>query len=289
MSEGTILSVKGLHKGFGSRKVLDGLDLKAGPGEVVGILGRNGSGKTTLFKVLLDLIAADAGEVSALGLSPDGSGRLRGLIGYVPEKPAFHSFMTVAEVLAFRARFFPTWDAAKAQELLRRLELDPAAKAGALSKGSAAKLAWVCAAAHNPRIFLLDEPTSGLDYLVRDHILNGLVHELAEGGRTILVSDHRMGELGGLLDRVCVLKGGRIAEEHSADFIKAETFRVSARAGSVKTSPRVRELGRAGAVAEFAVFGRQALDELQGAGLGDGAEVKPLEMDDAFRAMLGDI
>ena len=167
--------------------------------------------------------------------------------------------------------------------------MDQAAKACSLSKASSSKLAWVCAAAHNPRLFLLDEPTSGLDYLVRDHILNGLVHELAEGGRTILVSDHRMGELGGLLDRVCVLKGGRIAEEHSADFIKAETFRVSARAGSVKTSPRVRELARAGAVAEFAVFGRQALDELRGAGLGDGAEVKPLEMDDAFRAMLGEI
>ncbi len=151
------------------------------------------------------------------------------------------------------------------------------------------KLAWVCAAAHNPRLLLLDEPTSGLDYLVRDHILNGLVHELAEGGRTILVSDHRMGELGGLLDRVCVLKGGRIAEEHSAEFIKGEAFRVSARAGAVKTSPRVRELGRAGAVAEFAVFGRQALEELRGAGLGEGAEVKPLEMDDAFKAMLGDI
>ncbi len=283
-----ILSAAGLCKSFGSRKVLEALDLEAAEGEVIGILGRNGSGKTTLFKILLDLTAADAGSVTALGLSPDGSGRLRGLIGYVPEKPAFHGFLTVEETLAFRAGFFPAWDAAKAAELCRKLELDPKAKAGSLSKGNTAKLAWICAAAHNPRLLLLDEPTSGLDYLVRDHILNGLVHELAEGGRTIIISNHRMGEMGGLLDRVCVLGDGRIAADHSADYIKTETFRVCARAGTVPPGPGVKEISRAGSVAELAVFGRDRLEALKAGGLPDGTEITPLELDAAFKALLGD-
>lgn len=285
---GALLSVKGLRKSFCGKQVLAGLDLEAQAGEVIGILGRNGSGKTTLFRILLDLIEADAGKVSALGLSPDGGGRLRGLIGYVPEKPAFHAFMTVAQVLKFRSGFFPSWDASKAAELCKRLELDTKARAGSLSKGNTAKLAWICAAAHNPVLFLLDEPTSGLDYLVRDHILNGLIGELADGGKTIIISNHRMGEMGGLLDRVCVLKEGRITADHAADFIKTEAFRVSARRPEEPLPAGVREISRAGVISELAVFGRGNLENLKSGGRLDGAQVTPLGMDDAFKALLGE-
>ena len=283
-----ILSARGLGKSFGGRKVLASLDLEAAEWEVVGILGRNGSGKTTLFKILLDLIAADSGSVTALGLSPDGSGKLRGLIGYVPEKPSFHGFMTVEDALAFRAGFFPGWDADKAAELCKRLELDPKAKAGDLSKGNTAKLAWICAAAHNPRLLLLDEPTSGLDYLVRDHILNGLISDLADGGRTIIISNHRMGEMGGLLDRVCVLKDGGISADHSADFLKTETFRVISRESAPLAGDGVREISRTGSLTELAVFGREKLEALKAGGLPAGAEIAPLELETAFKALLGE-
>lgn len=284
-----VLTCKGLVKNFGSKPVLAGLDLEAAGGQVIGILGRNGSGKSTLFKLILDLIAPDSGSISALGLTPDGSGKLRGLIGYVPEKPAFHGFMTVADTLAFRAAFFPGWDRAKAAQLCRTLELDPKAKAGDLSKGNTAKLAWICAAAFNPQLLLLDEPTSGLDYLVRDHILNGLVSELADGGRTILISNHRMGEMGGLLDRVCVLKDGRISADHRADFIKTETFKVSLREDARPAEAEgVRLIGRAGAVSELAVFGKEKLEQLKNSGKLGGAEIEPLELDAAFKALLGE-
>lgn len=284
-----ILTCKGLTKSFGPKTVLTGLDLEAAEGEVIGILGRNGSGKSTLFKLVLDLIAPDAGDISALGLSPDGSGKLRGLIGYVPEKPAFHGFMTVADTLAFRASFFPGWDKAKAAQLCKTLELDTKAKAGDLSKGNTAKLAWICAAAFNPRLLLLDEPTSGLDYLVRDHILNGLVGELADGGRTIIISDHRMGEMGGLLDRVCVLKDGAISADHKADFLKTETFKVSVREDvRPAETEAIRLIGRAGAVSELAVFGKEHLEQLKNSGKLDGAEIAPLELDAAFKALLGE-
>ncbi|OGS47670.1 MAG: hypothetical protein A3J79_07975 [Elusimicrobia bacterium RIFOXYB2_FULL_62_6] len=285
-NEPAVLSVKGLSKSFGGKKVLDSLDLEAAKGEVIGVLGRNGTGKTTLFKILLDLVAADSGSVSALDLSPDGGGRLRGLIGYVPEKPAFHSFMTVGETLAFRAGFYPGWDKDKAAGLCKKLELDTGLKAGDLSKGTAAKLAWVCAAAHNPALLLLDEPTSGLDYLVRDHILNGLVSELAEGGRTIMISNHRMGEMGGLLDRVCVLKGGKIAAEHSAAFIKTEAFKATVRGGNIPVSDGVRVISRAGSLAEIAVFGRKKLDALKAEGRINGADISPLDLDAAFKLLL---
>jgi len=280
-----ILTVKGLSKTFGARSVINDLDLDVSRGEVVGILGRNGSGKSTLFKILLDLIAADRGGVRVLGRSPDGSGKLRGLIGYVPEKPAFHTFMRVEEVLELRSRLFPRWDMAKALALCKRLELDINAKAGSLSKGNTAKLAWVAAVAHNPELLLLDEPTSGLDYLVRDHILTGLVSELAEGGKTILISNHRMGEMGGLLDRVCLLKEGRIDAGYSADFLKTEVFRISVRLEKDKfrEGPGIKLLSRSGSLAELAVFGRENMEKIK-----TGAEISAMDLDTVFKALLGE-
>ncbi|MDD2804725.1 MAG: ABC transporter ATP-binding protein [Elusimicrobiales bacterium] len=284
-----ILDVKGLKKAFGGREVLKGLDLAAARGEVIGILGRNGSGKTTLFSILLDLVSADGGSAEVLGLRPDGSGRLRGLIGYVPEKPAFHGFMTAGEVLAFRARFFPRWDMPKALDLCKKLELDPAAGVAAMSKGNLAKLAWITAVAHNPELLLLDEPTSGLDYLVRDHILNGLIHELTEGGRTIIVSNHRMGEMGGILDRVCVLKDGVIAASHGAAFLAEEAFRAAARLETPLSLPEgVVALGGGGALREFAVFGRKNLEKLRLDPAFAGAEISPLLLEDSFKVLLGE-
>jgi ABC-2 type transport system ATP-binding protein len=284
-----ILICKNLAKSFGSKKVLSRLDFAAAKGEVIGILGRNGSGKSTLFKIFLDLIAPDAGSVSVLGITPDGGGKLRGLIGYVPEKPAFHGFLTVEETLNFRASFFSGWDKAKAAELCKSLELDTKAKAGDLSKGNTAKLAWICAVAHNPQLLLLDEPTSGLDYLVRDHILGGLVSELADGGRTIIISNHRMGEMGGLLDRVCVLKDGRISSDYRADFIKTETFRISVRENARPAGdPGIKVISRMGSISELAVFGKGKLEALKNSGAIGEAEISPLDLDMAFKTLLGE-
>ena len=284
-----VLEVRGLTKAFGKNEVLRGLDLAAAKGEVVGILGRNGSGKTTLFSILLDLTAPDSGRAEILGLRPDGSGKLRGLIGYVPEKPAFHAFMTAEEVLRFRARYFPRWDMAKALALCGKLELDPACKVSAMSKGNLAKLAWVTAVAHNPEILLLDEPTSGLDYLVRDHLLNGLIHELTEGGKTILVANHRMGEMGGILDRVCVLKDGVIAASHGAAFLSEEVFRAAVRLESPVTLPDgVVPLGGVGPLKEFAVFGREKLEKLRLDPAFAGAEFTPMPLEESFKVLLGE-
>lgn len=284
-----ILNATGLRKAFGAKEVLRGLHLGAARGEVVGILGRNGSGKTTLFSILLDLTAADSGETEVLGLRPDGSGRLRGLVGYVPERPAFHPFLTVEAALRLRAGFFSRWDMAKALGLCKKLELDTAARISALSKGGLAKLAWVAAVSHNPELLLLDEPTSGLDYLVRDHILNGLIHELTEGGKTILVANHRMGEMGGILDRVCVLRDGVIAASHAASFLSEQAFRASARLeGPVALPDGVIPLGGGGALREFAVFGREKLERLKLDPAFAGAAFSPLALEDSFKVLLGE-
>ena len=271
-----------VSRSFDGRRVLDGLSARAEEGKVIGLLGRNGEGKTTLFKILLDMLAPDSGGVEVLGRRVDGSGAVRQRVGYIPERPAFHDFLSVGEALSLRAKVFSGWDAARVSALCRRLDLDPAARIAGASKGTLGKLAWVCAAAFDPSLYLLDEPTSGLDALVRDEVLSGLVAELGGRGRTVLVASHRLDELSGLLDEVWVLAGGKIAGVYDAEKLR----RVSGRASPGFIVPEgALSLGSEGPVGSWAVLDGAAYGRLRAAGV-EGAEDEALPMAQALKALL---
>ncbi|MBI3299767.1 MAG: ABC transporter ATP-binding protein [Elusimicrobia bacterium] len=285
------LRLDGIRRSFGRKEVLRGVTATAETGKVIGLLGRNGEGKSTLFKILLDLLEPDAGTVEVLGERPDGSGRLRRRIGYVPEKPVFHDFLNAGEVLDWRARFFPDWDDARARGLMASLKLDPATRVRGASKGQLAKLAWVCATAHDPDLLLLDEPTSGLDALVREEVLDGLIGELHAGGKTILIANHRMEELGGILDEVWVLSGGVLSAVVELERLRAEACLVTARLHDWSARPDVP-----GAVpvpserplAAWAAFSREAADRLAASGGLEVVERRPLALPEALKYLLED-
>jgi ABC-2 type transport system ATP-binding protein len=273
-------------RSFDGRRVLDGLSARADEGKVIGLLGRNGEGKTTLFKVLLDLLAPDSGRVEVLGERVNGSGRVRGRVGYVPERPAFHSFMTVGGVLALRAKLFDAWDPSRASALCARLGLESGTKIAGASKGTLGKLAWVCAAAHNPSLYLLDEPTSGLDALVREEVLSGLVSELGEAGRTVLIASHRLDELASLLDEVWVMADGKIAAVHDVERLRAEARRVSGRPGAAFALPEgALALESHGPVGAWAVLDSAARGRLLAAGL-EAVDDEPLTMQETLKVLL---
>lgn len=278
--------LESVTRSFDGRRVLDGLTVSAGEGKVIGLLGRNGEGKTTLLKVLLDLLAPDSGRVDVLGARVDGSGAVRSRVGYVPERPAFHPFMTVGEVLALRARLFPRWTAERADALCRRLSLDRGQPVSAASKGTLGKLAWVCAAAHDPSLYLLDEPVSGLDALVRDEVLSGLVAELGTEGKTVLIASHRLDELAGLLDEVWVMAGGKIAGVYDAESLRTEARRVTGRAPEGFSAPAgALALAAEGPVGAWAALNADARGRLLSSGL-SGAADEPLPMNEALKVLL---
>jgi ABC-2 type transport system ATP-binding protein len=285
------IRLSGVRRSFGRKEVLRGVTASAETGKVVGLLGRNGEGKSTLFKILLDLLEPDSGTVEVLGERPDGSGRLRRRIGYVAERPAFHDFLSAGEVLEWRARFFPEWDAARADSLMRRLKLDPATRVKGASKGQLAKLAWVCAAAHDPDLLLLDEPTSGLDALVREEVLSELIGELHAGGKTILIANHRMEELGGILDEVWVLSDGVITASVELEKLRAEACKVTARLHDWSARPVVpgtATMPSERPLAAWAAFSREAADRLAASGALDVVERKPLPLEEAMKLLLAE-
>jgi ABC-2 type transport system ATP-binding protein len=279
----------GLARRFGTKRVLESVTARAEAGRIVALLGRNGAGKTTLFKILLDLLEADSGSAEVLGRRPDGSGTIRRFVGYVPERPAFHGFMTAADVLDLRARFIPEFDRARAREMAARLGLDLSERVAGASKGTLAKLAWVCASAHEPEAYLLDEPMSGLDALVRDDVLAHFITELQGRGRTVLLASHHLEELAGLIDDVWVLAGGRIAAVYEAQALRSQARRITGRLKEGAALPAelpLLAIGDGQPAGEWAAFEKGLADMVAASGLFETLEMRPMALPETLKLLL---
>ncbi|MCX5784711.1 MAG: ABC transporter ATP-binding protein [Elusimicrobia bacterium] len=285
-----ILSVKGLSRSFGRKKAVDGLNFTAARGEVVGLLGRNGSGKTTFFKLILDMLDPDSGEIQAAGISPDGSGSIRQDIGYVPERPSFHNFMSVMETLKLRAAIYKKWDMQKAVSTAAKLGLRLDRKIQGMSKGETAKLAWICAVSHNPSLLLLDEADSGLDYLVKEKIIEGLIGELVSADKTIILASHTMENFMGIIDRLALISRGSVQSTYDGDTLRSSVYRVTARvrpgAAAVAGAPYARLISEDGPVKIFGVIGESGLKTLSGLEIFESVQSERMSEAEAFTLLL---
>lgn len=188
------LQACGLSKRYGKTEVLRQLDLAVTEGSVYGLVGANGAGKTTTIKILMNLIAPSAGKAEILGRD---SRRLAGAdfaeIGYVSEDQRFPEWMTAEYLMTYLRPFYPNWDRAREQQLLRDFDLPRTRRLKHLSRGMMMKTAIASSLAYHPRLIVLDEPFTGLDPLVRDELSSGLL-ENADGA-TVLISSHDLADI----------------------------------------------------------------------------------------------
>ena len=222
-----VISARGLAKRFGKVNAVDRIDLAVPKGSAFGLLGTNGAGKTTTIRMLLGLLKPSAGDASVFDMNARTKGvAIRKRTGYVPEEHHFYDWMKVGEIVRFVRAFYPAWDDDECKILLGRFGLDAGKRIRNLSKGMVAKLALTLALAHKPELLVLDEPTSGLDSIVRRDFLASIVRLIEEEGRTVFVSSHLIGEIEGVVDRVAVMKSGRILLTAGVDDLKEKTRRV---------------------------------------------------------------
>jgi ABC-2 type transport system ATP-binding protein len=216
-----VLEFQHLTKRFGRQTALCDVSFKGKPGQVIALLGENGAGKTTALKILLGLLAPDAGSSSVLGLDSQRYGEeIRRRVGYVPDRPAFYDWMTVAETGWFAAGFYPLGYEARYRELVAEFKLPLDRPLKALSKGMMAKVGLALAMAHDPPLLVLDEPTSGLDPLVRREFLESMV-DVAASGRTVLLSSHQIAEVERVADTVLILRKGRLVLSERLEVLKS--------------------------------------------------------------------
>ncbi|MFH0964359.1 MAG: ABC transporter ATP-binding protein, partial [Planctomycetota bacterium] len=167
------------------------------------------------------------GDASVFGLPSRWKGvAIRKRTGYVPEEHHIYDWMTVGEVTRFVRAFYPAWDDLECQTLLSRFGLEIDKKVRNLSKGMVAKLALTLALAHKPELLVLDEPTSGLDPIVRRDFLGSMVRLIQEEGRTVFVSSHLIAEIEGVVDRVAIMRSGKILLVEDVGTLKEMTARV---------------------------------------------------------------
>jgi ABC-2 type transport system ATP-binding protein len=203
-----------VRKRLGPIRVLDGLTLRVVAGEVYGLLGPNGAGKSTLLHVALGLLRPDGGMVRVLGTTPE---RARARVGYLPERPRYHTHFAPLEYLRALGALSDLSGAAleaRCRDLLALVGLSDAAsrRLGQFSKGMLQRFGIAQALLHEPDLLLVDEPSSGLDPAGQREIVD-LLLALRRQGHTIVMCTHHLGEAHQLCDRVGVLSGGRLAAE----------------------------------------------------------------------------
>jgi ABC-type multidrug transport system ATPase subunit len=193
-----VIEARDLHKSFGQRAVLRGVDLEIPAGALVAVIGENGAGKSTLLRLLAGTLAADAGTVE-----------VHGRLGYCPQEPVLNEVLTVDQHLRYFAAAYGLSDLARAQELLAALgyERYRATRAAALSGGTRQKLNLTLALVHDPDVLLLDEPYQGFDWETYLRFWE-LVDELRERGRSVVVITHLVFEQE-RFDRLYRLRDGR--------------------------------------------------------------------------------
>jgi ABC-2 type transport system ATP-binding protein len=240
---------------YGRTRAVDALSMHVPAGSIYALLGPNGAGKTTTLKTLMNLRTPASGSARILGVDSRALGPADlAKIGYVSENQRIPSNVTIGAIEAFCRPWYPTWDAALANELRERFGLDPRARIKALSRGTRLKVQCLLALAPRPRLLILDEPFSGLDPVVRDDLTTGVLSLADRDGWSVLLTSHEMDDVERLADHVGFLNDGRLVVEEPMQTLLARFRRVEvalADGGPAETQRPASWLG-------FSVDGRAA-------------------------------
>ncbi len=198
----SLLRARGIVKRYGEREALRGVDLDAGPGELVAVIGPNGAGKTTLLSILTGAQPLNAGTVEVRG----GPAR----VGWVPQQPALYSRLSVAENLELFARLHRVADPrATVHAMLAQTGLQERAgeRVARLSGGNRQRVNIALGLLADPAVLVLDEPSSSLDPRQRERLWRFILG-LSSRGRCIVFSTHNVAEAERYASRVLVLADG---------------------------------------------------------------------------------
>jgi sodium transport system ATP-binding protein len=209
------VKVDRLEKTLGKNKVLRGISLEAGSGEIFGLLGPNGAGKTTTLRIICTLLAPDEGSVEVLGFDTRTSPEdVRRRVGVVTADIGVYPRLSARENITYFAELSGVLDGElerRVNTVLDRLDMVSFAnqRAESLSSGQKQKVAIARAIVHDPAVLMFDEPTSNLDVLASREIRNFMV-ESRDRGKCVIFSTHVLHDAERLCDRVTILHEGSV-------------------------------------------------------------------------------
>lgn len=283
-----VIEVRGLRKAFGTRTVLDGLDLSVDRGEIFALLGPNGAGKTTLIGVLTTLVRADGGTAAVAGFDvARRADAVRGRIALTGQSAAVDEALNARENLVMFGRLSGLGRRAaeaRASELLDRFGLADAAdrRVATFSGGMRRRLDLALSFVVQPEVLFLDEPTTGLDTRSRRELWD-VISSLAASGTTVFLTTQYLEEADLLADRIAVLANGSIVGTGTARELKervgGDVVELHDAAGALLRSETTD-----GSLADV----RRAIDLLDAESAGGIVSIRRPSLDDVFLALTGD-
>lgn len=213
-----VLSIKDLHKSYGKKEVLKGINLEVYKGEVFGFIGKNGAGKSTTIDCIVGLKDFNSGEIVLAGHNvKENPLDAKMELGYVPSEPITYEVMTGNEYLQFVASSYNMYQESfdKNYEFLKNKfmisDSDLNRKIREYSHGRKQKVCLMASLIHNPTIWILDEPTVGLDIIVYQTLMDRL-KEFAANGKTVFITSHNIDLVSRICNRVAIINNGVVAE-----------------------------------------------------------------------------
>ncbi|HXB05114.1 MAG TPA: ABC transporter ATP-binding protein [Candidatus Acidoferrum sp.] len=209
------VKVDRLEKTLGKNRVLRGISLEAGSGEIFGLLGPNGAGKTTTLRIICTLLAPDSGSVKVLGFDTRSAPEeVRRRVGVVTADIGVYPRLSARENIVYFAELSGVLDGElqrRVDTVLERLDMGSFAnqRAESLSSGQKQKVAIARAIVHDPEVLMFDEPTSNLDVLASREIRNFMVESRGRG-KCVIFSTHVLHDAERLCDRVTILHEGTV-------------------------------------------------------------------------------
>lgn len=219
-----MLVIKNLEKSYGNFKALNGLNLEIKKGEIFGFIGPNGAGKSTTMKIVSGLLSPDSGEVYVDGIDAIKNNKaLKDKIGYMPDFFGVYDNLKAIEYLEFYASIYGIVGKEArdlGMDLLELVNLQDKydANVDGLSRGMKQRLCLARCLVHNPELLILDEPASGMDPRARFE-MKGILKNLKEMGKTIIVSSHILPELGEICTNIGIVKNGTVVTHGTVDEI----------------------------------------------------------------------
>ncbi len=222
-----VIVVQEVSKIYGRKEALKKIDLIVPKGCVFGLMGKNGAGKTTLIKALLGLVKPTSGRIDLFGENPwDFSDKTKEQIGYTPQSDQLYSWLTVGELIAYTASFYPKWNPKLVEKLLHDWDVEPQDRVGLLSEGQMQKVAIILALGHEPQLLIFDEPVASLDPMARRQFLKTILEIVSDRDCTIFFSSHITPDLERVTDRVAILNKGNVDFTGGLDTLKDRVKRL---------------------------------------------------------------
>jgi len=205
------VEVSHIVKSFADKVAVDDLSFSVAQGEIFGLIGPNGAGKTTTIRMMMDIIKPDSGKITILGEKLGEA--IKNKLGYLPEERGLYKKLKVIDSIIYLASLKGMDKHSvteKADELLNQTGMFSSKKnkVEELSKGMGQIIQFIVTIIHDPQLVILDEPFAGLDP-VNTELLKGMVAELRNQGKAVILSTHQMNQVEELCDRILMVNKGR--------------------------------------------------------------------------------